>query len=158
MYILCIALCVWTCYYILLYLWHVLIDDEHQLLECHCLTCHSHTSDIEQDTWYLRYTNTLTILLLQYSVSVFWITIDHYHHHPASTNHPISKIHPPYAHAPYPPSSPSIYNKSKIDISIVKCFHNKSIYFIWSNSIIWFDGWRHIIYILQFNYMVLTKL
>ena len=46
------CICVCICNYIILYLWYVLIDDEHQILERHRLTGHSHTSVIEQDTGY----------------------------------------------------------------------------------------------------------
>ena len=35
-----------------MYWWYVLIDDEHHILKRHCLTCHNHTSAIEQDTGY----------------------------------------------------------------------------------------------------------
>ena len=30
-------------------LWHVFIDDEHQIRKRHCLSCQSHTSASEQD-------------------------------------------------------------------------------------------------------------
>ena len=55
MYIICIVLCDCIGYYVKSYLWHVLIDDEHQILERHYLTCHNHRSTIEQilDTWIL---------------------------------------------------------------------------------------------------------
>ena len=42
--------CVFAYVYEILYLWNVVIDDEHQILEYHCFTCHSHISSIEQDT------------------------------------------------------------------------------------------------------------
>ena len=57
------CICVFICYYIILYCWHVLIDNEHQVLERHCLTCHNHTSAIEQDTGCQRYINELLLLL-----------------------------------------------------------------------------------------------
>ena len=66
----CLHMIVFAYYVItLLYWWNVLIDDEHQILERHCLTCHSHTSDIEQDTGYKRYINLLLLYSGYYSES-----------------------------------------------------------------------------------------
>ena len=56
---LCLSLFTFHVFYMCLHillsnivLWHALIDDEHHIIECHCLTCQSHTIAIEQDTGY----------------------------------------------------------------------------------------------------------